>query len=163
MTYTNISTIRAAAMAAMMATTAAADDLKPDSFAVLLGSNHIGAARDFEEHNPGLFLSFDGDIANTRIGAYRNSFGDMSVAVTWASDHLTVSGAGFNVTPFAGGAYYPEGAEASPIELGEGNIVPLVGVEAWHDDIPVFVQWLPGDRKVAGYDSLVTFGLRMDF
>lgn len=151
---------RALAIAIALYAAPVSADILPDGYAVLLGSKHVNASVDFEERNFGIFATYDGEFVDTRFGAYRNSFGEGSVALTFASDHLTASYGSFNVGLFSGGAYYPSGAEGSPIKLGDGNILPLIGLEFTHDDAPLFVQLLPGDKELMGFDYLVSFGVR---
>jgi hypothetical protein len=104
-----------------------------DRAAVLIGSYHVGAERgEFNESNPGLFLTW-GDWT---VGAYHNSYGDMSVAVTreWAlTDHVDF---------FAGVATYD-------------GLMPLAGLQLHAG--PFFMQVIPSDGRYV--DAILSFGL----
>lgn len=104
-----------------------------DRVALLLGSHHVAAGRnDFEEVNPGLFLTWD----DWSVGAYRNSYGDISLALTheWAlTDHVSV---------FAGVATYD-------------GLMPIAGLQVRAG--PVFAQVIPSDGRAT--DAIITFGV----
>lgn len=102
-----------------------------DRVALLLGSHHIGGD-GFEEVNPGLFLTWD----DGSVGAYRNSYGDVSLALTheWAlTDH---------VSAFVGVVTYD-------------GLMPIAGLLFTAG--PVFVQIIPSDGRAA--DGIVSLGL----
>lgn len=104
-----------------------------DRVALLMGSHHVDAGdNDFEEVNPGLFLTWD----DWTVGGYRNSYGDMSLAITreWAlTDHVDI---------FAGVATYD-------------GLMPIAGLQATIG--PVFVQVIPSDGRAT--DAIITFGV----
>jgi hypothetical protein len=104
-----------------------------DRVAFLMGSHHVGAGENqFEEVNPGLFLTWD----NWSVGAYRNSYGGLSLALTheWAlTDHVAV---------FAGVATYD-------------GLMPIAGLQFTVG--PVFVQVIPSDGRAT--DAIISFGL----
>ena len=121
--------LRLAAILAILAGPAVAQD----RVAMLIGSYHVGAERgEFNEFNPGLFVTWD----DWTVGAYHNSYGDMSLAVTreWAlTDHVDF---------FAGVATYD-------------GLMPLVGLQL-HEG-PFFMQVIPSDGRYA--DAILSFGL----
>lgn len=125
-------------LAALVATTPAA----ADRISVLLGSHHVGPG-DYEERNPGLFYTWDDGPVDWTLGAYRNSYGNISVA-------------GYGSVPFAewdrgeaaviaGIAHYPERAKNMRYSVGE--VVPMVGLSLIQDNL--FVQAFP-----RGFDPL---------
>lgn len=123
----------------------------PDRVSVLLGSYHASPAQEFEEFNPGLFLTWEGDFVDTSVGAYRNSYGRGAVAVAAAWPFLR--GANLELALFAGAAYYPE--DGSRFRYHLGDIVPLGGLQARLG--PVFLQAIPGDGDEA--DAVFSFGV----
>jgi hypothetical protein len=139
--------IRRIALLASLATPAAAE---PDRVSILLGSAHPGAARSFEQVNPGVFLTWK-DRAfglDYSVGAYRNSFGRASIAATAA---LPVIDRGqFQLALFGGLAVYP--GNGADFAIHAGDVVPIAGVQArvGHG----FVQVIPGDDM-----AVVAFGL----
>jgi len=129
---------------------AAAD---PDRLSVLLGAHHVGAS-GFEEFTPGLFLSWEG-AAETSIGIFSNSYGDLSPAATLAWSFATWEGGTAQV--FGGAAWYENAEEASDIRLG--NIVPLAGVQVRQG--PLFTQFILMDGTPV--DAIFTFGVTTEF
>ena len=61
-----------------LATPAAAG---PDRVWISLGSAHI-SDRDFEQFNPGVFFTWEGERLGYTVGAFRNSYGEFSTAAT---------------------------------------------------------------------------------
>jgi hypothetical protein len=104
-----------------------------DRVALLLGSHHVAAGDNaFEEFNPGLFLTWD----DWSVGAYRNSYGAMSLALTheWTlTDHVSF---------FAGVATYD-------------RLMPIAGLQATFGTL--FVQVIPSDGRAT--DAIITFGV----
>lgn len=123
--------ITAAAVAVTLATTAHAG---PDRVSATVGSFHVPRG-DYEEFNPGLFLGWYDERGNDwTVGAYRNSYGDLSVAGTrgWAlNDQWSL---------IAGVAYYPDADKH--FKYHAGNLIPLAGIR-WSNG-NVFVQAIPG-------------------
>lgn len=124
---------------------------EPDRVSILLGSKHIGAQVAFEETNPGLFLTWEGDRVDFSLGAYHNSYGRTSVAAMWGLPVL--SGDRGEVSLIAGVAYYPENGRT--FKLHAGDFVPMVGVQARYGNL--FLQAYPGDG--AYMDGLVAMGV----
>jgi hypothetical protein len=125
----------------------------PDRVSILMGSVHVDAAIPFEEVNPGLFLTWEdrGLDLDYSLGAYRNSYGRVSIAATAALPLAQWDGGQFSV--FAGVAYYPENGREFAVSLGD--VVPVGGVQIRHENI--FAQIIPSDGKLA--DAIVTCGL----
>ncbi|PRY80159.1 hypothetical protein CLV80_1019 [Yoonia maritima] len=134
--------------------------LKPDGIAVLIGSNHINAQQDFDEFNPGIFVSWDCDMASTRLGVHKNSFSKVAASATFTSDFVSISAGGFYVHPFIGFAHYPNTGSDTPVSVGGSDIIAIGGIEFTHDKIPLFIQYLPGDEHLGDYEHLWTFGFK---
>ena len=111
----------------------------PDRISVLLGSQHF-SDEDFDEFNPGLFVSWLTDKRDLELGAFRNSYGDLSVSATVGRRF------GESWTLFAGAAYY-ENADAE-FQYHLGKLIPVAGVQFVHRNW--FVKAIPG---------VVAFGL----
>lgn len=134
--------------AAVLAPVSAGAD--PDRLSILLGAQHPGAERSFEQSNPGIFFTWEDRALGLdySIGAYRNSFGRASVAATAA---LPVIERGqFQASVFAGLALYP--GNGDEFALHAGDVVPIAGLQArlGHG----FVQVMPGDGM-----AIISFGL----
>lgn len=126
----------------------------PDSIAVLFGSHHVGAS-GFEEANPGVFLSWHEVAFQGRVdlgfGAFRNSYGRGSVAVTANLPMIREDDWGLDV--FSALAWYPDNGEQFSHSIED--IVPIVGLQArWRN---VFVQAIPGGG--GDVDATLTYGL----
>jgi hypothetical protein len=137
-----------ATVAALSAGPAAAD---PDRLSILLGSYHIGPAEEFEEINPGIFLTWEGDTFDTTAGLFRNSYGRGALAITAAYPFYETGE--LQLSALLGAAYYPENGRNFRYHLGD--VVPLGGLQLRLG--PVFVQTFPGDGDEA--DGLLSFGL----
>ena len=57
----------------------------PDRVSVLLGSEHINATREFQEFNPGVFLTWERQF-NYSIGIYYNSYEEISPLISVGYD-----------------------------------------------------------------------------
>jgi hypothetical protein len=124
----------------------------PDRLAVHLGSHHAGTTTDFEEVNPGLFLSWDRPKGVTySVGAFRNSYGRGSVAVTVAKTIYKQKYT--SVAVFGGLAHYPGNGE--DIRHAIGDVVPLAGVQLRHKRL--FLNVMPGDSDTV--DAIFSFGV----
>lgn len=142
-----------AAIALLVAGSALADG-GPDRVSVLLGSYHASPGQEFEEFNPGVFLTWNGDGAvDTTAGLFRNSYGRLAPSVTFAlpfyeREHIELAG-------FLGAAYYPDDGRRFRYHLGD--VIPLGGLQARLG--PAFFQVIPGDGDEA--DAVFTFGVTM--
>lgn len=122
----------------------------PDRASLLIGSRHIDPRGQFEEVNPGLFLTWEGRLDLT-LGVYRNSYGRTSTAAMlglplWRRGEAEVEA-------FAGLAHYPVNGREFLIHVGD--VVPLGGLQLrWRN---LFGQVIPLDGGVA--DAVVTFGV----
>lgn len=124
----------------------------PDRVAIHLGSHHAGASAEFEEVNPGVFLSWDrpNDITLS-IGAFRNSYGRGSVAATAAKTFYRGKNTAASV--FAGLAHYP--GNGNDIRHAIGDFVPLAGLQLHYRRM--FVNVMPGDGDTV--DAIFSFGV----
>lgn len=108
-------------------------DIMPDRISVLVGSHHVNSSEEYNESNPGLFLTWD----QWTVGAYENSYSDISFAVTreWElTEHADI---------FVGAATYGD------------SIMPLAGLQLHAG--PFFAQIIPSDGKYV--DAIISFGL----
>lgn len=113
----------------------------PDRISVLMASRHIRAT-GYNEVNPGLFLTWEGRV-DLSLGAYRNSYGRNSVAVTLNYDFIETDGLRLGL--IGGFAHYPiEGGLMVP---SLGDLVPIGGVQIVTGNL--FLQFLPMDGKPA--------------
>lgn len=146
--------------ATLIGTAATACDLIPDGAGVVLGSRHVGASEGFEEFNPGIGLSWECGPTETRVAAYRNSYGDFSAALTFTDDRVSLSGYGFSAHPFVGVARYDREHIKAGAEIGDTELFPFAGLEITHESTPIVVQVIPSDGEYV--DFVVGFGLRWD-
>ena len=125
----------------------------PDRVSVLLGSDHLGASRDYQELNPGIILTWERGL-NYSAGLYYNSYKKASA--------LAAIGYGyeirhdFEIGIFAGVAFYPGDGER--FRHAVGDLVPLVGLQARYRH--VFAQLLP--RAADSVDAILTVGLTFE-
>lgn len=126
----------------------------PDRVALHFGSAHFGTDRDFDEVNPGLFLTWERRV-NLSLGVYRNSYGRLSTAATAGVDLWERGRA--RLEAFGGVAHYPR--DGRKITGWDHDFVPIVGLRAYYD--PVFVSIIPGDGD--RMDGLLSFGLSFAF
>lgn len=127
----------------------------PDRISILVGSEHVNATRDFEEVNPGVFLHWTESLFRNRVdlsfGAFRNSYGDGSLAVATAYPIIRKEIWSFDV--FTALAWYPGNGDEFSHAIGD--IVPIAGLQARYRN--VFMQAIPsGGQSV---DATLTFGL----
>ena len=130
-------------------------DAGPDRISILLGSEHVNATRDFEEVNPGIFLHWTESLFRNRVdlsfGAFRNSYGDGSVAV--ATAYPVVRNEIWSFDIFTALAWYPGNGDEFSHAIGD--IVPIAGLQARYRNL--FMQAIPaGGQSV---DATLTFGL----
>lgn len=144
-------------LAAVFCAVIAADPVQagPDRASVLLGSHHVNASRNFEEANPGLFLTWSGAMWQNRLdlgfGAFRNSYGDGSLAVTTAWPIARHESWGIDL--FGALAWYP--GNGGQFSHALGDMVPLAGVQARYRNL--FMQAIPSGGNTA--DAVISFGL----
>ena len=133
----------------MLAVPAHAD---PDRLSLLLGSAHLGG-HGFDGRNPGLFATWDDRALGLdySIGAYRNSYGRASLAVTSALPVIEW-GEGA-VSLFAGAALYPQDGRRFAAHVGD--VVPIGGVQIRHHNL--FLQIMPSDG--AAVDAVIAGGI----
>ncbi len=126
----------------------------PDSVALMLGSHHLGAS-GFEEVNPGVFLNWHGRAFNGKVdlgfGAFRNSYGNGSIALTSAFPLVRNEDWGLDL--FTALAWYP--GDGDRFRHAIGDFVPIAGLQArWRN---VFVQAIPAGGD--SVDATFTYGL----
>lgn len=138
----------------LFATTSVAD-FKPDNISLLLGSYHVDAKVQFNEVNPGVFLSWDLNYGSVSVGVYENSYYKTSVAATYSLPIFTQDDLSLSV--FAGVAYYPEDGSYFLVHIGD--VVPIGGLQATYKNL--FVQVIPSDGVTT--DAIVSFGLTQEF
>ncbi len=125
--------------------------LAQDRVAILLGSHHVNATSDFEEVNPGAFLTWEGQRFDWTVGGFRNSYGGGSAAAMVA---LPVFERGVAQIALTGGlALYP--GDGHRFDVHVGDVIPLLGVQARYGN--AFVQAFPGDGSTT--DAVLSFGL----
>ena len=128
----------------------------PDRVSFLLGSRHIDAASEFNEVNPGVFLTWEDAVWEGRldasVGAFHNSYERVSLAATLAWP-VWEPAPWAEVALFGGVAYYPEDGRRFAVHAGD--LVPLGGVQ-WRAG-NVFGQVIPLDGVEA--DAILTVGV----
>ena len=107
---------------------------------VLVGSHHVNAPGMYEETNPGLMLTWEGETDIT-AGGFRNSYGDW-VPAALASREIAAAGP-VSLHPFIGVAGYRH------------RPMPLIGAEVRAGN--VFAQAIISDGKPE--PLVLTFGL----
>jgi hypothetical protein len=126
----------------------------PDRISILAGSHHVGV-RGFEEVNPGVFLTWERPRVDLSVGAYRNSYGRLSIAALaavpiWSRGETEVS-------LFGGLTHYPGNGRNFAIHAGD--VVAIGGLQLRHENL--FVQVLPGGGSMPVVIAAgVTFSLR---
>lgn len=142
---------RLAPILALLAAPAAAD---PDRVTLLLGAHHVAARLPFEEVNPGVILTWDRDPLDWSFGAWRNSFGQPTVAALaeWPliTGDLTVGLVG-------GLALYP--GDGRHFAVHGGDWVPLAGLHLRADRLSILI--MPSDGKATA--AVIAVGLTFDF
>lgn len=116
----------------------------PDRAYVMLGSDHLPGDRParFNDATPGVFLTWEnlrGSSLDLSLGAFINSYGDPSVAVSLS--RLWPLLPGFEVGIFAGIATYPEAERKFAVHFGD--LVPIAGVQARAGNL--WLQFIPAD------------------
>lgn len=125
-----------------------------DRVSILLGSYHE-SAYEFNEFNPGVFLTWEREVFDYSVGVYHNSYDRTSVAGTISYSLAEWDQGQFDV--FGGVAYYPQdGRTFNP--LGDSDFVPIGGLQVRHNNL--FAQIMPGDQETVDY--VVSFGLSFE-
>lgn len=141
--------------ALLSSSAAMAQDFQPDRISLLIGSYHVDAASQFNEVNPGVFLSWDLHYGAVSVGVYDNSYYKTSVAVTYSLPVFVQDD--FDLSVFAGIAYYPENGRNFLVH--SGDFVPIGGLQATYKN--VFIQVIPSDGVAT--DAIIAFGLTQSF
>ncbi|SFP86543.1 hypothetical protein [Tranquillimonas alkanivorans] len=137
-----------------LAASAAAADFAPDRLSLLLGSKHVNAGMEFQEVNPGVFLTWEDRTAldlEFTVGAYQNSYSKASTALVVGQNWSLAEE--LEVGLFGGLAHYPEDGRTFGVHAGD--VVPMGGVQGRYKNM--FIQVMPSDGKMA--DAIVSFGL----
>lgn len=122
----------------------------PDRLSVLLGSEHVNASREFQEFNPGIFLTWERQF-NYSAGLYYNSYKEISPLVSVGYDWTVARD--LDLGAFFAVAVYP--GDGDEFSHAIGDVVPFVGLQARYKN--VFAQFIPADGD--SLDALFTFGL----
>ena len=125
----------------------------PDRLSVLLGSEHINATREFQEFNPGFFLTWERQF-NYSIGLYYNSYEEISPLLSIGYDWEVARN--LDLGAFFALAVYP--GDGDEFNHAIGDVVPFVGLQARYKN--VFVQLIPADGDAL--DALFTLGLSFE-
>jgi hypothetical protein len=125
----------------------------PDRVSILLGSEHVNASRDFQEFNPGIFLTWERRF-NYSVGLYYNSYEEVSPLVSIGYDWEIAPD--FDFGAFLAVAVYP--GDGDEFSHAIGDVVPLAGLQARYKN--VFAQFIPADGDTL--DALFTFGLTFE-
>lgn len=127
----------------------------PDQVSLLLGSEHVGATIDYEEFNPGVFVTWDRLLWNKRLdltlGGFRNSYEDGSLVVSTALPLVREPDWGIDL--FSALAWYPGNGERFSHSIED--FVPIAGLQARYRNF--FVQAIPAGGE--SVDATLTFGL----
>lgn len=131
----------------------------PDRISIMLGTHHAGATIDYEEVNPGIFLTWSELLWNNRldltIGGFRNSYGDLSLAIATAYPLLRQQDWGIDL--FGALAWYPDNGDRFAHAFDD--IVPIAGLQVRYKSL--FLQAIPsgGDSVDATFSFGLTFPL----
>jgi hypothetical protein len=123
----------------------------PDRLSFSVGSLHVNPTSDFNEFNPGVFLTWDRTARKYHLGAYYNSYSRISVGAFAA--YPIAGNENFTVDILYGAAYYPEDGRNFPYSWGD--IVPILGLQTRIGYF--FGQVFPGDGDVV--DAIISVGL----
>ncbi len=111
----------------------------PDRVSIIFGSYHLNSSYDFEEVNPGIFLTWEQRTFDYSVGIYNNSYGRESIAATaslpvveWETGEISV---------FFGAALYPEDGRRFAVHVGD--VVPVGGIQVRQGNL--FGQLIPSD------------------
>ncbi|WP_300030097.1 hypothetical protein [uncultured Roseobacter sp.] len=122
----------------------------PDRISVLLGSEHFNATKEFQEFNPGVFLTWEGRY-DVSAGIYYNSYEEVGGLVALGRDFW--EGEDYAVGLFGALALYP--GDGDRFDVSIGDVVPLIGLQARYRN--VFAQLIPGNGETT--DAVLAVGL----
>ena len=125
----------------------------PDRVSFLLGSEHFNATEDFQEFNPGVFLTWERTF-DYSIGVYYNSYEEVSPIVSVGYDFW--EGDNWAIGAFAGLALYP--GDGDRFEIAVGDVILLGGLQARFGN--VFAQLIPGNGQST--DGVLAVGLTFE-
>ena len=154
----------AALLATLIAPPTAASDFTPDRIRMPLATDHVNSApsSNLNEQNPGIALTWEGNLLDFTAGVVRNSFDNDAAFMTvsrdwWGNDSCAVAS-------FLGTAHYPELQKTTSYQYN--GWIPIGGMHV--ECGPVFVQAMPG-RGLAGAasgkaraDAILVVGLTFD-
>ena len=140
-------------LAVLLASAASPLAADPDRLSFLLGSHHIDAAGNFQEFNPGVFLTWERRL-DYSLGIYRNSYDRLSVAGTLAWPVYETGD--FQLDLFGALALYPK--DGRRFEISFGDVILLGGLQMRYRN--AFLQVIPSDGGEV--DAIVSFGLTFD-
>lgn len=123
----------------------------PDRVSFLMGSHHVDTKLDFNQKNPGVFLTWENPKISYSIGVYDNSFNKTSVAVTVSVPVIRKND--FEASLFAGLALYPEDGRMFAFHVGD--VVPIGGLQVRYKN--AFVQVIPSDGVMV--DAIIAAGV----
>ena len=120
----------------------------PDRVYVMAGSKHLNTIYEFNEINPGIFLTWEESMLDFTVGGYINSYSKTSLAVSVA--YPILRGENYSVDVFAGLATY--------FDTSRPDILPMAGIQGRLG--PMFVQYIPTPGNYV--DGIVSFGMTFD-
>lgn len=123
----------------------------PDRLSFLIGSHHVNSSQDFNEINPGVFVTWENPNLHWTVGVYHNSYKRVSVSATVAVPVIRWDHGEASI--FAGAALYPKDGRTFSVHVGD--VVPLAGVQVRHKNM--FAQLIPLDGNIA--DAIISVGL----
>lgn len=141
------------ALLSLVTLSATAGVADPDRAWISLGSAHI-SDKDFEQINPGLFLTWEGEHLGYTVGAFRNSYGGFSTAATVGAPLIYKDD--FELSLFTGLATYP--GYADRFRFSQGDIVAIAGASLRYKN--VFTQLFPGNGNSVKLTA--SFGVTFD-
>lgn len=125
----------------------------PDRVSILLGSEHFNASEEFQEFNPGVFLTWEGTL-DYSVGVYYNSYEEVSPIVSVGYDFWEGDNWAFGA--FAGLALYP--GDGDRFEIAVGDLILLGGLQGRYGNF--FAQLIPGNGQST--DGVLAVGLTFE-
>ena len=130
-----------------------------DRVSFLFGSRHVDMSTDFNETNPGVFLTWEDAVGPLDVseGVYLNSYENTTVIFTASYDVIEWENGAIGV--FGGVAHYPvNGPKKLPCC---GGWVPMGGFQMRQGN--VFTQYIPMPGVGRYTRGIFTVGLTFDF